>query len=191
MNGGTFALQRSDLNPFLFAEVGAERNGMVLTVVSVIARSGEDPWSEAMRLSTLPKTAAIDYLAGAIARMPTSVWALADATTIAARLVSLLPSRARATCRNADGSGGGFAVPPWARTSLLYAAMGAWLAVTIIAFHGPPAADHHPTEQFKALHRPASDARLAATPSRPRGQPPNTYRSQAALGLDDAYQVAR
>ncbi len=163
MTRGDFALQHSDLNPFLFAEIGIERNGMALTVVSLIARAGADPWNEAKRLSTLPRIVAIDYLAGVIARMPRSLWALDDATAIATRLVSLLPSRAHAAGRNSSGSGGWFAVAPWARTSLLYAAMGAWLAVTMIAFHGPPAADHHPTEQVGALHHPASDARLAGT----------------------------
>ncbi len=172
MTRDDFALQHTDLDPFLFAEVGTERNGMALTVVSLIARAGEDPWNEAKRLSTLPRIVAIDYLAGVIARMPRSLWALDDATAISTRLVSLLPSRAHAARRNADGSGGWFAVPPWARTSLLYAAMGAWLAITMIAFHGPPAADHHPTEQFGALHRPASDARLAATPVKAEGTTP-------------------
>lgn len=164
MTHGDFALQNSDLNPFLFAEIGTERNGIALTVVSLIARAGEDPWNEAKRLSTLPRIVAIDYLAGVIARMPTSLWALDDATAISTRLVSLLPSRAHAARRNADGSGGWFAVPPWVRTSLLYAAMGAWLAITMIAFHGPPAADHHPTEQIGTLHHTALDARLATAP---------------------------
>lgn len=172
MTYGDFALQHSDLAAFLFAEVGTESNGMALAVVSVIARAGEDPWNEARRLSTLPRVVAIDYLAEVIARMPTGLWALDDATAIATRLVSLLPSRTHAAPQNADGSGGGFVVPPWVRTSVLYGAMGAWLAVTMIAFHGPPAADHHPTEQVGTLHHPASEARLAATPVEAEGTTP-------------------
>ena len=88
-----FALQRSELNDFLFAIVGTERNGMTLSLVSAFARLGSDPWREARRLAGLPKLEAIDSLALTIAGMPASIWTLPDATTIAARLVALLPTR--------------------------------------------------------------------------------------------------
>jgi hypothetical protein len=87
------ALQRSDLNDFLFADVGTEANGMILSVVSVLARQGSDPWREARRLADLPNAAATDRLAQAIADMPNSQWNLPDARTIAARLIGLLPAR--------------------------------------------------------------------------------------------------
>lgn len=73
MTHGDLALRNYGLDPFLFTEIGTERNGMALTVVSLIARAGEDPWNEAKRLSTLPRIVAIDYLAGVIARMPRSL----------------------------------------------------------------------------------------------------------------------
>ena len=41
-----FTLQRSTLNPFLFAELGTEANGAVLTMLSVLARLDRDPWAE-------------------------------------------------------------------------------------------------------------------------------------------------
>jgi hypothetical protein len=87
------ALQRSDLNQFLFADIGTEANGMTLSVMSVFARLGADPWTEAGRLATLPKAAAADSLASMIAGMPKSLWALPDASVIAVRLISLLPAR--------------------------------------------------------------------------------------------------
>jgi len=86
-------LQRSDLNPFLFADIGTEANGMTLSVMSVFARRGTDPWTEAGRLAILPKEAAADSLAHMIAGMPKSLWALPDAFTIAVRLIGLLPAR--------------------------------------------------------------------------------------------------
>lgn len=89
-----FALRRSDLNGFLFAEVGEEASGMTLSVVSALARLGMDPWDEAGRLATLPRTAAADALARIIAAMPAGRWPLADATAIATRLVALLPPHA-------------------------------------------------------------------------------------------------
>lgn len=87
------ALQRSDLNQFLFADVGIEASGMVLSVVSVFARQGNDPWREASRLAELPKAEATDSLARTIAGMPKSLWKLPDAIVIAGRLTGLLPAR--------------------------------------------------------------------------------------------------
>ena len=87
-----FELQNSDLNAFLFAEVGTEPNGMNLTVVSVIARRDEDPWKEARRLASLPKASAAAYLARVIAQMPRSPWSPAEAAVISSRLIPLLPT---------------------------------------------------------------------------------------------------
>lgn len=66
---------------------------MALSVLSALARLGMDPWQEAGRLATLPRSAAVDALAKIIAGMPASRWPLPDATSIAARLVTLLPAR--------------------------------------------------------------------------------------------------
>ncbi len=87
-----FAFSRSGLNEFLFAPVGTEANGMTLSVVSVFARLGNDPWLEAGRLARLPKSEATESLARIIASMPTSIWPLQAAMAIAARLVALLPT---------------------------------------------------------------------------------------------------
>ena len=82
----------SRLHNFLFALVGTQTNGMELSVVSVLARSGTDPWREAGRLAGLPKADAISSLARTIAGMPQSVCNAADAQLISARLVDLLPT---------------------------------------------------------------------------------------------------
>ena len=87
------ALGRSDLNHFLFAEIGTEANGVGLSVLSVFARIGADPWNEAGRLAALPRADARESLARTIAGMPKSAWSLPDAASIAARLIELLPSR--------------------------------------------------------------------------------------------------
>jgi hypothetical protein len=91
-NTDVYALQRSELNGFLFADVGVEPNGMTLSVLSALSRLGMDPWVEASRLARLPRNTAIDGLARTISTMPGSLWPLPDATPIAARLVALLPS---------------------------------------------------------------------------------------------------
>jgi hypothetical protein len=86
-------LQRADVNEFLFADVGIEPSGMVLSVVSLFARQGSDPWREANRLAELPKAAAADSLAHSIADLAPGQWNLPDAGVIAARLIALLPAR--------------------------------------------------------------------------------------------------
>ncbi len=66
---------------------------MMLSVISLFARQGSDPWREANRLAELPRAAAADSLAQAIADLPPGQWTLPDAAAIAARLIGLLPAR--------------------------------------------------------------------------------------------------
>jgi hypothetical protein len=88
-----FALGHSNLNGFLFADIGVERSGMNLSVMSALARVGLDPWQEAARLAGLPRAAATEVLARLIAAMPSGLWPMPVATPIAARLVTLLPGQ--------------------------------------------------------------------------------------------------
>lgn len=88
-----FAMNHSDLNAFLFADVGEELNGSRLTILSVLARLGEDPWAEAARWAALPRAKATECLAQCIARMPMSPRALSEASETAARLAQLLPGQ--------------------------------------------------------------------------------------------------
>ena len=75
-----------EYEPFLYAIVCDEGNGMPLTVVSAIARSGEDPWKEAARIAKMPKIVALDALARMIPERGDS-----DGVAIANRLFALLP----------------------------------------------------------------------------------------------------
>jgi hypothetical protein len=86
-------LRQSGLNDFLFADIGVEANGMTLSVVSLLARQGIDPWQEAGRLAGMTKADAVASLAQIIVGMPQSLWNRAEAVLIAGRLVDLLPSR--------------------------------------------------------------------------------------------------
>lgn len=104
-NSDVFALRHSALNEFLFAAVGMEANGTALCVVSVFARRGDDPWREAGKLVSLPKSEAIHSVASTIADMPASVWTLADATPIATRLVALLPTQSASAERRPTTDG--------------------------------------------------------------------------------------
>ena len=90
-----FALQHSDLNAFLYADVGTEQNDMMLQVMSVLARMGMDPWTEAERLANLPTEEAVVTLSGAVsaALRGTPSMSKPDVESVARRLISLLPNR--------------------------------------------------------------------------------------------------
>ncbi len=83
----------SQFDRFLHATLGRERNGMDLSVLSVLARVGHDPWSEAARLAELPRVAAADSLAATIACLPGGSQACAHARAVALCLVPLLPGK--------------------------------------------------------------------------------------------------
>jgi hypothetical protein len=86
-------LSRSDLNRFLFAEVGVEASGMALTVLSALARHGPDPWAQAEQLASLARPLAANSLAQIIAALSPQLWSAPTAAQVAGRLVDLLPAR--------------------------------------------------------------------------------------------------
>jgi hypothetical protein len=144
------ALQRSDLNTFLFADVGTEASGMMLSVVSLFARQGDDPWREADRLAILPKAAAADSLAHSIADMPQGRWNLPDAAVIAARLIGLLPARpARAEHRSVAGAAEWM---PSTRNAIVLAcvAIGAFYAISAVLRSAPERFDGGDVASFAA-----------------------------------------
>jgi hypothetical protein len=83
----------TSFDPFLFSEIGEERNGMLLSMVSALARLDLDPWREAASLSRLPASAATERLTSLLTSMPgTQIEAPAPATIL--RLIRLLPKAA-------------------------------------------------------------------------------------------------
>jgi hypothetical protein len=81
----------SEFNDFLFAPVGEDRNGMLLSVLSALARLDVDPWQEAAKLARLPRETATLMLATLIAALPDGPSAPLDPGVVAARLIPLLP----------------------------------------------------------------------------------------------------
>jgi hypothetical protein len=82
----------SEFNDFLYAPIGPDRNGMLLSVLSALARQNVDPWEEAAALARLHVRAATDRLIALISAIPDGPSARPDPAAIAARLVALLPS---------------------------------------------------------------------------------------------------
>ncbi len=84
----------SDYDAFLFAEVGEDRTGAAVTVLSALARLDLEPWTEARELARLARE-------DAQVRLTTHLSAITDIPALAlasegraANLVSLLPKRA-------------------------------------------------------------------------------------------------
>jgi hypothetical protein len=92
-------------NDFLFATVCEERNEMPLTVVSALARLNLDPWTEAAELARMPADGAARRLSSLLGGDVNDPAAQRDCASIAARLVTLLPTIAKT-----DGSSRGRAV---------------------------------------------------------------------------------
>jgi hypothetical protein len=100
MAPSVFALRTSVFNDFLYAPVGEEENGMILTALSALARLGVDPWDEAARLSELPQETATKRLTSIISGLPHGKWAASAAGEIAARLAALLPGKQPAAAQS-------------------------------------------------------------------------------------------
>lgn len=81
----------SRLDGFLLSDVGAQPNGMPLTVLSMMARMGVDPWDDAECLSSLPNELAVSWMAAAIGRSSLYPWKQSDVTMLASRLIDRLP----------------------------------------------------------------------------------------------------
>jgi hypothetical protein len=97
--------RNSSFDPFLFAAVGEERNGMLLSVLSALARLDLDPWFEAASLSRLPAAAATERLTSLLSSLPSSQLKASAPATIM-RLVELLPQADRQADRNVAWSRG-------------------------------------------------------------------------------------
>jgi hypothetical protein len=80
-----------EFNAFLFSPIGDDRNGMPLSVVSLLARRDLDPWQEAASLAAMPADAATRRLDSLIRALPDQPLTLPDSGTIAIRLIALLP----------------------------------------------------------------------------------------------------
>jgi hypothetical protein len=81
----------SEFDDFLYAPIGEDGNGMLLSVLSALARLDLDPWQEASRLARLPGKTATQRLASLIAELPDGPLAHRDPGMIAAGLIGRLP----------------------------------------------------------------------------------------------------
>ena len=83
------SIQQSQFDDFLFAPIGNEKNGMLLTVLSALARLDVDPWREAESMAQMSTEAATHRMTSLIAALPEKPSTLSDPEAIAARYSSL------------------------------------------------------------------------------------------------------
>lgn len=156
----------SEFDAFVFAPVDDEKNGMVLSVLSALARLDVDPWQEAAELTRMPRNAANQRLTSLIAALPDAPSTRSQPDTIADRLIELLPRGDISSITSRAKSLGASAVPNAqgvARmiTINLLLMFGILCAQWALASLKPPAS-------AEAIHAPTSGAALPPiSPSSP------------------------
>jgi hypothetical protein len=93
---------QSEFDSFLFAPIGEDRKGTVVSVLSAFARLGFDPWQQAADIARLPREVAKTKLAAMIATLPGMSSSPAEPAVVASRLVALLPDPARPLAASRD-----------------------------------------------------------------------------------------
>jgi hypothetical protein len=156
----------SEFDDFLFAPIGAEGNGMLLSVLSALARLDIDPWQEAAELARLPTETAIRKLAALIAGSTESPSIHLDPSPIAARLIALLPrpSAASAAPREAVVS-----VPGVINTrGVVFVISGAIFLALMIGSQFIIASHQTPAQAGNASAPTAATVSLETSPPNPR-----------------------
>ena len=93
-----------EFEPFLYASIGEDRNGNIVTVLSTFARLGLDPWKEAAEVSTLGREAGRERLALLLSRFRDVPTLGRDYGAVAQELILLLPERSTLHAKSLAGS---------------------------------------------------------------------------------------
>lgn len=156
----------SEFNGFLFAPVGDEKNGMMLTVLSALARLDVDPWREASELTRMPRAAASQRLTSLIAALPDAPSTWSQPGTSADRLIALLPRGDSASVAPRAKLPGADAVPNSRRVATV-------LAINLLLLAGMLCAEWalanlKPPADADTIQAPASSTALSTiSPSGP------------------------
>ncbi|REF84510.1 hypothetical protein DES32_2617 [Methylovirgula ligni] len=151
----------SEFDTFLFAPVGEDRNGMLLSVLSVLTRLGVDPWREAAQLARLPGETATLRLASFIAALPAEQTADSAPEMAAARLIALLPRATpfSAPTRATEIGAGGANRLRGAVFALFFSAITVALLISAqltVANHQQPARGDNPLPGVSSVHAPST-----------------------------------
>jgi hypothetical protein len=116
-----------EYDDFLFAPLAEDKNGLLLSVLSALARLNLDPWREAAQLAALPKEAATQRLATLIAAQADAPPESLDREKTAARLIALLPISRAKSGRTPNGAAPAGVAPINARAAM-------YMCVLIVLF---------------------------------------------------------
>ena len=160
----SFSALGSDFDAFLYATIGADRNGMPLSVVSALARMDLDPWHEAAGLADVSVDTATGKLTSLLAALSDPILTGPSPGITAARLIALLPRRLETNSRSpATKCGIAAAIHPPSRMNVIL------LAIYMILMLGT---------QFALMRRPppahADTAHVPAPPAAASHAPPVT-----------------
>jgi hypothetical protein len=81
-----------EFDRFLYAFIGADPNGTMLSMLSAFARTNVDPWKEAAQLARMSRENATTRLTQFILTLPNQPHAGHSAQAIAGELIALLPA---------------------------------------------------------------------------------------------------
>ena len=114
----------SGFEEFLLSDIGVQANGLLLTILTLLARGGLDPWAEAERLSRMSRPAAESCMIAEINRAPACYRRRGDVGELAKSLVARLPAPAPAAPMDVWMAGSGFeGLPMLALMTMLFAIM--------------------------------------------------------------------
>jgi hypothetical protein len=127
------AIERSQFDNFLFAPIGQEQNGMVLSVLSALARLDVDPWGEAASLARMSRDAATERMGLLIAALPAEASHRVDPEAVATRLVALLPRHQISKSTSIKNAPGATVVTIDRRVLVFFILLGFMLGMQLLA----------------------------------------------------------
>jgi hypothetical protein len=158
---------RSEFDKFLFSLLGEDRNGLPLSVASLLARMDLDPWQEAGTLADLSAEAAAKRLTFSLDTLTDPVLRQSISESMVLRLLALLPGREPAAARKPSVSVDAVAAhDPAVRSQVIFL-----IASTIVLIVGSQILAAHRTAPTRpdVVPGPAVLTAPAQTPPTPSG----------------------
>ncbi len=128
----------SEYDGFLFACIGEDRNGLPLSVASLLGRMNLDPWQEAKQLAAMPAEVAATRFAHSLDTLTDPVLRAVTSHAMVLRLLCLLPRNVHVVTRTPVADANNVAATTSDRATrisscLFFACVIAWLGSRLIA----------------------------------------------------------
>ena len=143
-----------EFDPFLFASIGEDRHGQLLSVISALGRSGLDPWQEAIDLAQMSRDLATARLSRLIAALPGEPALGRRFDAIAGELVALLP-RSDKFAPPPHATPAAAVVPLNVRFGLALSALALVMTLSLL-FSTQPPVSRHGGPPSEAIEKPSA-----------------------------------